>query len=69
MSWEHNKPRQPEIEKLAYTREETLAAFGNISSVTLWRYCKRGLIAAVPGTNGRLYSKKAIQAFLERGAA
>lgn len=69
MSTAATQPPAPSIEKLAYSREETCVVLGGISTVTLWRYVKRGLLHPVAGTNGRLYSKKAVLAFLEKEGA
>jgi predicted site-specific integrase-resolvase len=63
------KTTPPVVEPLAFSREETCAALGGISPVTLWRYAKRGLLQPVAGTHGRLYSKKAVLAFLEKAEA
>jgi DNA-binding transcriptional MerR regulator len=69
MNTTETKTTPPVVEKLAYSREETCAVLGGISPVTLWRYVKRGLLQPVAGTHGRLYSKKAVIAFLEKQEA
>lgn len=69
MNTPETKTTPPVVEKLALSREETCAVLGGISPVTLWRYNKRDLLKPVSGTHGRLYAKKAIQAFLEKAEA
>lgn len=49
--------------KLAYTAAELCAAL-SISSVTLWRLEKRGLLKAVPGIRHKLYSADSVRQFL-----
>ena len=51
------------VEKLAYTRDE-LKAILPVSSLTIWRYEKRGLLIRVPGIRLPLYSRASVEAFL-----
>lgn len=52
------------LEKMAYTGEEFCKLTG-LSPLTRWRLEKRGLLKAVPGIRNKLYSRKAIEAFLD----
>jgi DNA-binding transcriptional MerR regulator len=56
--------QQPE--KLAFTRREVQAALGGISTVTLWRLEKRGLLRPVQGIRHRIYARTEIERFLDR---
>lgn len=51
-------------ERIAYSGSELDALLG-ISTVTRWRLEKRGLLRAVPGIRTKLYSRKAVEAFLD----
>jgi DNA-binding transcriptional MerR regulator len=49
---------------MAFTGGEVEAITG-LSKVTIWRLEKRGLLKPVPGIRNKLYSRKAVEAFLE----
>lgn len=53
----------PLTERLAYNVEELQAVTG-LSRTTVWRLEKRGLLRAVPGVRSKLYSRAAVEAFL-----
>jgi transcriptional regulator with XRE-family HTH domain len=57
-------PTAPAAEKLAYSQAELCAALG-LSKVTLWRLEKRNLLRPVPGIRNKIYSRRAVEAFLE----
>ena len=59
---------KPAVEKLAYNSAELRAALG-VCGVTLWRLEKRGLLLPVPGLRHKLYSREAVQRFLNGKAA
>ena len=51
------------IERLAYSKKETCAALG-ISSVSLWRLEKRGLLMPLPCLRHKLYAVEALKKFV-----
>ena len=56
-------------EKLAYNQAELCAVLG-LSKVTLWRLEKRGLLTPVSGVRNKIYSRRAVLAFIDgKGAA
>lgn len=59
---------QVPIEKLAYSGKELEAILG-VSTVTLWRLEKRGLLKPVSGIRHKIYSRKSVESFLEGRAA
>lgn len=54
-------PAHPPI---SYTRAE-LKKILDLSTVTLWRLEKRGLLLPVPGLRRKIYSAEAVQRFLK----
>lgn len=53
----------PTLQKLAYTKNELAAELG-LSTVTIWRLERRGLLRPVPGIRHKLYARKEIERFL-----
>jgi hypothetical protein len=53
----------PTIEKLAYNTAELCSALG-LSTVSLWRLRRRGLLRPIPGLRHKLYAKTEVQRFL-----
>jgi hypothetical protein len=52
------------VEPLVYTIDE-LAKVLKLSRVTLWRLERRGLLKSVPGVRHKIYSRRAVEKFLE----
>ena len=61
---ETKSPYPPAVERLTYTAAETCTVLG-IKRTTLWRLELRGLIQSVRGVRTKLYSRKAIERFVE----
>ena len=59
-----NTPASQAVEKMAFTGDE-VASLTGLSKVTLWRLEKRNLLKPVPGIRHKLYSRKAVEAFLD----
>jgi len=53
----------PTVEKLTYSTADLCSALG-LSSVTLWRLSRRGLLRPIQGIRHRLYAKTEVQRFL-----
>ena len=60
---QNNAASAPAIERLAFSGEEIQRALG-VSSVTLWRLEKRGLLRPLPGLRRKLYATSEVQRFL-----
>jgi hypothetical protein len=56
------------VERLTYNAREARQALG-VSSTTLWRLEKRGLIAPIGGLRTKLFSIAAIRRFVDGGKA
>lgn len=56
------------VERIAYNAAEACKALG-VSSVTLWRLEKRGLLKPIPGLRHRLYSVESLRRFAATGRA
>lgn len=56
-------PTPPSVQKLAYSAKEASEALG-VSTTTLWRLEKRGLIRAVPGMRVKLYGVDELRRFV-----
>jgi DNA-binding transcriptional MerR regulator len=63
-----NESIAAKVERLAYTKAELCEAL-RVSPVTLWRLEKKGLLEPVAGLRHKLYSKAAVERFIEGGAA
>ena len=57
---------QSNIQRLAFTTEETAAALG-IKPTTVWRLTQRGLLRPNRATRRPLYPLSEVQRFLEEG--
>jgi predicted DNA-binding transcriptional regulator AlpA len=64
MTCSTEKSASQAVEKMAFTGGEVETITG-LSKVTIWRLEKRGLLKPVPGIRNKLYSRKAVEAFLE----
>jgi len=62
METTQDQPRT--IEPLACRREEACRLLGGISTVSLWRMEKAGLIRPVPGIRHKLYSLQSLRDFV-----
>lgn len=69
MNNDEAQPGKGGIEKLAYNTNEAAAALG-VSTATLWRMEKRGMIRALSTIRGgrKLYSVRALRALVDQGA-
>lgn len=56
------------VERIAYNAAEACKALG-VSSVTLWRLEKRGVLKPIPGLRHRLYSVESLRRFAATGRA
>jgi hypothetical protein len=63
MTYTTTSPASGNLERLAYTKAE-LCKLLHISTVTLWRLEKRGLLVPIPSIRHKIYSKVAVEAFL-----
>ena len=63
MCYTPTPPAARNPERLAYTKAE-LCELLHISTVTLWRLEKRGLLVPIPSIRHKIYSKVAVEAFL-----
>jgi predicted site-specific integrase-resolvase len=63
-----NAGAQAPIERLTFNSREACQALG-VSSTTLWRLEKRGLISSVAGIRTKLYPVAVLRRFVEKGAA
>lgn len=59
-----NIPDKPQVEALACRRREACRLLGGISTVSLWRLEKRGLIRPVPGLRHKLYAIQSLRDFV-----
>lgn len=57
---------QSNIQRLAFTTEETAAALG-VKPTTIWRLCKRGLLSPNRATRRPLFAVSEIERFLKDG--
>ena len=64
MSIIQNQTASGYAEKLAYHGHEVDQILG-ISPITRWRLEKRGLLTPVAGIKHKLYSRRAVEAFLD----
>jgi hypothetical protein len=58
----------PSSQKLTYSAKELRELLG-VSSVTLWRLEKRGILTPLPDLRHKLYPAKMVEKFLSRAAA
>ncbi len=63
MCYTPTPPAARNPERLAYTKTE-LCELLHLSTVTLWRLEKRGLLVPIPSIRHKIYSKAAVDAFL-----
>lgn len=56
----------PPATRLAYTKAQLLDVLP-VSSTTLWRWEKRGILMPIPGIRHKLYSVAAVRRIVEQG--
>ena len=56
----------PPATRLAYTKAQLLDVLP-VSSTTLWRWEKRGILKPIPGIRHKLYSVAAVRLIVEQG--
>lgn len=56
----------PPATRLAYTKAQLLEVLP-VSSTTLWRWEKRGILKPIPGIRHKLYSVAAVRLIVEQG--
>ena len=62
-SGKNEAPTAPLTERLAYSLSDLKSVTG-LSTTTVWRLEKRGLLRPVAGIRSKLYSRAAVDAFL-----